>query len=109
MKYAWIKEHSIYQPITVLCRFMNVSRSSYYEWLNSPKTAREKENEALTEHLKKIFEEGRKTYGTRRLKKKLAEQAIHASRRRIGRLMRKAGLFCKTKKRFKETTNTTSP
>jgi len=105
VKYAWIKEQSIYYPITALCQFMSVSRSSYYDWIHSPKTAREKENDALTEHLKKLFEDGRKTYGTRRLKKKLAEKDIYVSRRRIGRLMRKAGLFCKTKKRFKATTN----
>ena len=105
MKYAWIKEQSIHYPIAVLCRFMSVSRSSYYDWLKSSQTAREKENEALTERLKNLFEKGRKTYGTRRLKKKLAKQGIHVSRRRIARLMRKAGLFCKTKKRFKATTN----
>nr|WP_198263457.1 IS3 family transposase [sulfur-oxidizing endosymbiont of Gigantopelta aegis] len=61
----------------------------------------EKENEALTEQLKKLFEDSRKTYGTRRLKRKLAEKGVHISRRRIGRLMKKAGLFCKTKRRLK--------
>ena len=105
MKYAWIKEQSLHYPIAVLCQFMSVSRSRYYDWLKSPKTTREKENEALTERLKKLFTKGRRTYGTRRLKQKLAKQGIHASRRRIGRLMRKAGLFCKTKKRFKATTH----
>jgi len=59
----------------------------------------------LIEQLKELFEESRKTYGSRRLKRKLAEKNIHVSRRRIGRLMRKAGLFCKTKRRFKATTN----
>ena len=105
MKYAWITEQTKDFPVTVLCRFMDVSRSCYYDWLNSPKTEREKENEALTEQLKKLFEDSRKTYGTRRLKRKLAEKGTHISRRRIGRLMKKAGLFCKTKRRFKATTN----
>ena len=105
MKYAWIKEQSNNYPVATLCRFIGVSRSCYYDWLNSPKTDREKENEVLTEHLTNLFEDSRKTYGTRRLKRKLAEQDIHISRRRIGRLMRKTGLFCKTKKRFKATTN----
>lgn len=66
---------------------MNVSRSCYYEWLGSPKTGREKENEELIEILKILFEKGRGSYGTRRLKKKLAEQSLMVSRRRIGRLM----------------------
>ena len=84
---------------------MTVSRSCYYEWLDSPKTEREKENEALIEILKVLFEKGRGTYGTRCLKNKLAEQGVVVSRRRIGRLMRQAGLWCKTKKKFKATTD----
>ena len=52
---------------------MNISRSCYYEWLDSPKTDREKESEELIEMLKILFEKGRGSYGTRRLKKKLAE------------------------------------
>lgn len=105
MKYAWITEHGKDYSIAVLSRFIGVSRSCYYDWLNSPKTDREKENEMLTEQLKELFEESRKTYGSRRLKRKLAEKDFHVSRRRIIRLMRNAGLFCKTKKRFKATTN----
>jgi len=105
VKYAWIKKHSLDYSVTVLCQFMDVSRSCYYEWLDSPKTEREKENEELIEILKILFEKGRATYGTRRLKNKLAEQGIVVSRRRIGRLMNQAGLWCKTKKKFKATTD----
>lgn len=105
MKYAWIKEHSSSYPVSVLCRFIGVSRSCYYAWLNRAKTDREKENEYLTEQIKALFEAGRGLYGTRRIKSKLAEKGLHVSRRRIGRLMKKAGLVCKTKKRFKATTD----
>ena len=84
---------------------MSVSRSCYYEWLASPKTDREKENEELIEILKVLFEKGRGSYGTRRLKKKFAELGIIVSRRRIGRLMNQAGLWCKTKREFKATTD----
>lgn len=84
---------------------MDVSRSRYYEWLESPKTEREKENEELIEILKVLFEKGRGSYGTRRLKKKFAEQNFVVSRRRIGRLMNQAGLSCRTKKKFKATTD----
>ncbi len=83
---------------------MKVSRGCYYEWLHSPKTDREKENEKYSILLKAIFEKGRGSYGTRRLKNKFAEQGIIISHRRIGRLMKQAGLWCKTKKKFKVTT-----
>jgi transposase InsO family protein len=84
---------------------MKVPRSSYYEWLNSPKTEREKENTFLIEIIKIIFQKGRGSYGTRRIKRKLAEQGKSVSRRRIGRLLNQAGLTCKTKKKFKVTTD----
>ena len=84
---------------------MKVSRSRYYHWIKSPKTEREKENEQLIITIKVLFEKGRGSYGTRRLKNKFAEQGITVSRRRIGRLMVQAGLWCKTKKRFKVTTD----
>ena len=105
MKYAWIRQHSLDHPVTVLCQFMAVSRSCYYGWLNSPKTEREKEDEELIKILKILFEKGRGSYGTRRLKKKFAEQGLIVSQRRIGRLMNQVGLCCITKKKFKATTD----
>ncbi len=43
--------------------------------------------------------------GSRRLKRKLSEQGFQVSRRRIIRLMKKAGLYCKTRKKFRATTD----
>jgi transposase InsO family protein len=57
------------------------------------------------QRIKPVFEESRSTYGARRIKKKLAMQGIHASLRRIGRLMEAAGLRGKTKRKFRVTTD----
>ena len=84
---------------------MGVSRSAYYAWLERPQTAIEKDDAELIEIIKTEFQKGRKNYGTRRLKKALIELDRHVSRRRIGRLMGAAGLACKTKRKFKATTN----
>ena len=88
-----------------MCQFMQVCRSSYYDWLHGPKTERESENIALTEKVSLIFNEGRENYGTRRIKRELRNLDYQVSRRRIGRLMKKAGLVCKTKRKFKVTTD----
>jgi putative transposase len=88
-----------------MCAFMNVSRSGYYEWLYSPETNKRKQDEELIKIMKPIFKEGRSTYGTRRIKKKLSLQNKIVSRRRIGRLMAKTGLVCKTRSKFKATTD----
>ena len=84
---------------------MSVSRSAYYAWLVRPQTAIEKDDVELIEIIKTLFQKGRKTYGTRRLKKALIGLDRHVSRRRIGRLMGVAGLACKTKRKFIATTN----
>jgi putative transposase len=84
---------------------MQVTRSSYYAWLNKPKTDNEKDNEVLIELIKDIFNKNRRNYGTRRIKKELAKKGWKVSRRRIGKLMKKSGLAVKTKKRFKATTD----
>ena len=84
---------------------MKVSRSGYYDWFNRPESNRDKENKKLTQMIKEIFIQNRNIYGTRRISKILVSNGIFISRNRIGKLMTKAGLQCKTKKKFKVTTD----
>lgn len=55
--------------------------------------------------IKEIFEESRRTYGTRRIHEALKAQGLTVSRRRIGRLMKSQELVCKTTRKFKATTD----
>ena len=105
MKYAWIKQHMSEFPVESMCRFLRVSRSAYYAWLQRAQTAGEKEDAELTDIIQSVFNKSRATYGTRRIKKELGDRNRLVSRRRIGRLMRAADLACKTKRKFKATTN----
>ena len=84
---------------------MNVSRSGYYEWLNYPNSNHKEQDNKLTAMIKVIFEEGRGNYGSRTIKKKLERKGEFISRRRIIRLMRQANLICRTKRKFKATTD----
>lgn len=105
MKYAWIKQHATEFTVGSMCRFLQVSRSAYYDWLHRVPTPDEKDDADLTVILQSEFNKSRATYGTRRLKAALLGRDRTVSRRRIGRLMREAGLACKTKRKFKATTN----
>ena len=105
MKYAWIKQHTPEFSIDSMCRVMQVSRSAYYAWLHRPQTTIEKEDIELTTTIHSIFKKSRATYGTRRIKKALFDQKHNVSRRRISRLMDQANLACKTKRKFKATTD----
>ena len=48
VKYRMIERCRDAFPIRMMCRHLGVSPSGYYEWLERPKSARAKENEALS-------------------------------------------------------------
>ncbi len=88
-----------------MCRFLQVSPSAYYAWLHRVPSTRGKEDIQLSSMVQNAFAKSRHTYGTRRLKIALFRQGRSVGRRRIGRLMKEAGLTCKTRRRFKVTTD----
>jgi putative transposase len=88
-----------------MCQLLGVGRSSYYDWLQAQPSARAIENQRLTDRIKVIFTENRSLYGSRRLRKVLQSEGQQISRRRIGKLMRASNLCCKTKRKFRVTTN----
>ena len=67
-----------------------MSRSGYYEWLRRPEKVKV---DVLSQKVKRIFIDSRKTYGTRRIKKKLAAEGILASRKRIRRIKEYIEMF----------------
>ena len=90
--------------ISIMCRVLKVDKSSYYHWIKAGCIIK-KVDEKLNELIKTIFIQGRENYGTRRIKKGLAQiYGLIVSRRRIGAIMRDLGLKAKTKKRYKVNT-----
>ncbi|KJD43299.1 transposase [Paenibacillus terrae] len=70
-----------------MCSVLQISKSTYYY------EAKERRNEDdITAHIVEIFKKNLKTYGTRKIKSKLYERGVIASRRRIGRIMKAQGL-----------------
>jgi len=92
-------------PLSVLCRVMNVSTSGYYKWLEHEPSKREKADNRLEISIKAAHQRGRGTYGTLRIKDELAGEGVNAGRDRIRRLRKKLGLVCKSKKKYKATTD----
>jgi len=107
VKYAWIETQQKLEEFSVdgMCEMLEVNRSGYYAHKKAVPSMRQKENERLTKLIIKSFEESRESYGTERIQRDLRDWGENVSRRRIGRLMNKAGLVCKTMKKFKATTN----
>ena len=86
-------------------RILEVSTTAYYDRLKRPTSARDMADKELTELTTQIFEDQKKRCGTRTIKKALSRDGHKISQRRIGKLMAKAELICKTKKKFKATPN----
>lgn len=91
--------------MVMLCSLLSVSRSGYYAWSKAVDNQRTSDDKALKIVISATFNQNRAVYGTRRLKNVLAAQGYQASRRRIARLMKEEQLYCKTKRRFKATTD----
>lgn len=79
-----------------LCNYLGVSRSGYYAFLKREPSNLELENAALSEYIRVIFFEHKGRYGARRIQITLKRNyGISISRKRIGRLLRKQGLYTK--------------
>ena len=76
-----------------MCLLLKVSASAYYDWLKRPTSQREQENNTLTVLVTEVFEGQQKGCCTRTIKKALFRKNRQVSRRRIGKLMAKAGLI----------------
>jgi len=79
-------------PVALVCRMLGVSRSGYYAWKGRPPSKRNRENDALTGMIREIHERSRRTYGSPRVHAELRALGTRCGRKRVERLMRKAGL-----------------
>jgi putative transposase len=87
-----------------MSKMLEVAPSGYQRHIKAPPSKRAEENERLTEKICKIFEASRRTYGSPRIRPELQAQGESCSRKRVARLMKRAGLAAKMKRGFKTTT-----
>ena len=78
--------------VSTMCRVLGVSSSGYYAWRNRGPSSRVLADEALTERIRQIHEESRRTYGVPRVHFELVEKGGRIGRKRVARLMKAAGL-----------------
>lgn len=78
--------------VTRLCRTFGVTRAGYYAWRQRPVSSRRRQDRALLEEMRAIFERSGGTYGSPRIQESLAMRGLRVSRRRVERLMRADGM-----------------
>ena len=78
--------------IVQMCRWMEVSRSGFYEWRGAPESATAKRRGELALYVQKSFEDSDDTYGYRRVHADLAAWGVPAGPELVRSLMRELGL-----------------
>jgi transposase InsO family protein len=78
--------------ITLMCRWLEVSKSGYYEWRSRPESASAKRREELKLLVKKAFDDSDGTYGYRRVWWQLARWGVRAGLELVRALMRELDL-----------------
>ena len=103
-RYRFIAAEKANYSVAQLCRVLRVAPSSYYAWLHRPPSPRAQANVALTEQIRAVHDRSRCTYGAPRVHAELRARGQRVSRKRVARLMRKAGEAGRPPKRFRRTT-----
>lgn len=105
MKYRFISDHRETFKVGRMCKLLNVSRSGYYDWLHRPESRRRRENRALEAQIRVLHADSHGIYGAVKIHRDLVDNGVRCGKNRVARIMRKAGIRSRTKKKFKATTN----
>jgi putative transposase len=87
-----VTAHQAEHPLATMCRVLGVSPSGYYAWRHRAPSARATRDGALLTQIRAIHRQSRATYGVPRVQAELAAQGLAVGRKRVARLMRRAGL-----------------
>ena len=91
-------------PVSLLCSVLGVSRAGYYAWKARRPCERRRRDEGLLDAIRAIHAQSQATYGWPRIHAELRHRGVRASRKRVARLMRAAGLSGMVRRRKGRTT-----
>ena len=109
MTFAWIEERRSEWPVAQLCRVLGVSRSGYYAWRSRDPSPADIRREELTTHVTGIHAEVKGRYGSPRIHAELVDRGHACCVNTVARIMREAGIAAKTKRKFRQTTDSNHP
>ena len=95
-----VEQHSVKRA----CALLEVSRAAYYEQRKHLPGRRALDDAELTERIKAIHAASKSTYGAPRIHAQLRREGICCARKRVARLMVRAGLAGRCPKRWRKTT-----
>jgi len=90
--------------VATMCRVLAVSASGYYAWRQRPPSAWARADAELTARISAIHQYSRATYGAPRIHEELLAVGMHVGRKRVARLMKAAGLWGVSRRKWVATT-----
>ncbi len=87
---------------------LEVSSSGYYDWLDRPESKTSRENRHLLERIRTAHGRSNQVYGAPKIHKDLVAEGETCSKPRVARIMRKAGIQSKLRRKFVVTTDSKS-
>lgn len=99
VKYAVIYRHRNEYSVSVMCRFFEVSRSGYYNFVR--RIGQAESDAELAKKIQECQDRTDKTYGYRRVWKWLKDRNIERNPKTVLRVMKKYGLLSEIRRRRK--------
>lgn len=87
-----MKAHQAVWPVATQCRVLEVSPSGYYAWCKRAPSQCRQADLMLGDRIEALHRKSRLTYGRPRIQADLRDEGVHASDKRVGRLMRERGI-----------------
>lgn len=92
-------------PVAFMCEIFEVSSSGYYAWRKRDTSERETRELSLVRKIEEIHQGSRGTYGSPRVFQVLKGLGEPCNKAKVERLMKKNGIRAKTKRKFRQTTD----
>ena len=99
VKYAVIHRHRDEYPVSAMCKFFEVSRSGYYDFVK--RLGRSEQDTELANEIRICQRSADNTYGYRRVWLWLEHRKIHRNPKTVLRVMKKYGLLSEIRRRRK--------
>ena len=99
-----MSDHQVDYPIASMCRLLGVSSSGYYAWMKRRPSRRAEADAALLAEIRAAHAISRGTYGAPRIHAELTAKGIRVGRKRVARLMSRAGIAGVSRRKFVITT-----
>ncbi|MGH2445375.1 MAG: IS3 family transposase [Candidatus Limnocylindria bacterium] len=102
--FRFIEREKAHHRVGTMCRLLDVSASGYWAWRRRGVSRRSADDAELTRRIQAAHVASRGTYGAPRIHAELRAGGIQCGRKRVARLMRRAGLSGVQRRRFVRTT-----